>query len=60
VRAIVDFSRAGQAVQPEDASPVLSTSPVVYKFEKIDAGVGKASGFVSLPVRVERRLSSVR
>jgi hypothetical protein len=36
------LSRAGQAVQPEDAALILSISPVVYLSKKLDAGITEA------------------
>jgi hypothetical protein len=48
--------RAGEAVQPEDASLVLSVGPAVYVSEKVDAGIGEAGRVVSSLVCVERRV----
>ena len=54
------LSRAGKAVQPENAPLISSINPVVYFLEEADAGVGKASGLVLLCVGVEGRFSGVR
>ena len=50
------LSRAGQAVQPEDARRILPISPYLYFLKKIDAGVLKAGRFVLSMVRIEGRV----
>ena len=54
------LSRAGQAVQPEDARRVLPIGPAVYLFEEVDTRIGKAGWIVLSLVCVERRVCSGR
>jgi hypothetical protein len=54
------LTRAGPAVQPEDALLVLYVSPVEYLPKEIDTGVMEASGLVLLCVRVKGRILSIR
>ena len=53
------FSRADQAVQPEDKI-VLFISPMKYLLEKVDAGTWEAGGLVLSSERVVWRIIGVR
>jgi len=54
------LTRPCQAAQPEDASLVLSLSPVVYLVEEANARVGEADRLVLLGVRVKGCVFGVR
>jgi hypothetical protein len=54
------LSRAGQAVKPEDATPISSVGPFIDIVKEVDAGIREAERIVLSLVRVERRICSGR
>jgi hypothetical protein len=51
---------AGQTIEPEDASIVLSVSPIVYISDEVDTGVGKAGRIVLSLVCIKGRVDGIR